>query len=164
MAAGFVLAACTKSGPAKPCPRVAVLADAQRLVRFAPGGGRDLTDIRFEAEIGVRRGTCDYAKKDTMLEVEMAVEIQAVRAPNAGKQGEFEYFVAISDRSQRILTKQTFTATIPFDADRRAGGAIEELTQSIPLKPSQLGTEFEIVVGFQLSPDELAYNRQLQGR
>jgi len=161
---GWALAGCTKSGPPKPCPRVGVLDDAQRLVRFNPGGGRDLTDIRFEAEIGVRSGRCEYTSRDSQLEVEMAVEIQAVRAPNAGKQGEFEYFVAITDRSQRILAKQVFTAVIPFETDRRAAGALEELVETIPLKPGQLGNEFEIVVGFQLSPDELAYNRQLRRR
>jgi hypothetical protein len=158
------LAGCSSSGPPKPCPRVGVLDEAQRLVRFAPGPGRDLTDVRFEAEIGVRAGSCEYTKKDSRLEVEMAVEIQAVRAPNAGRRGEFEYFVAITDRSQRILERQSFTAVIPFEADRRSGGALEELIQTIPLKPSQLGNEFEIIVGFALSPDELAYNRRLRGR
>ena len=161
---GWTIAGCTKSGPPKPCPRVGVLDDAQRLVRFNPGTGRDLTDVRFEAEIGVRSGKCDYSKKDSQLDVEMAVEIQAVRAPNAGKQGEFEYFVAITDRSQRILAKQTFTAVIPFESNKRASGVLEELSESIPLKPGQLGNEFEIVIGFQLSPDELAYNRQLRRR
>jgi hypothetical protein len=160
----MALAGCGSSGPPKPCPRIAVLDEAQRLVRFAPGPGRDLTDVRFEAEIGVRPGTCAYAKKDSRLEVEMAVEIQAVRAPNAGRSGEFEYFVAITDRSQRILERQSFTAVVPFEADRRSGGVLEELAQSIPLKPNQLGNEFEIIVGFALSPDELAFNRRLRGR
>jgi hypothetical protein len=152
------------SGPPKPCPRVGVLDEAQRLVRFAPGAGRDLTDVRFEAEIGVQRGECNYTKKDSLLEVDIAVEIRAVRAPNAGRRGDFEYFVAVADRGQRILDRQTFTLQIPFEADRRSAGALEELSQSIPLRPNQLGNEFEIIVGFVLSADEVAYNRQLRRR
>ena len=155
---------CTKSGPPKPCPRVGVLTDAQRLVRFNPGTGRDLTDVRYEAEIGVRRGTCEYKKKDSELDIDMAVEIQAVRAPNAGAKGEFEYFVAITDRTQRILAKQVFSAAIAFEGDRRSGTTLEELTETIPLKAGQLGTEFEILVGFQLSEEELDYNRKRLGR
>jgi hypothetical protein len=160
----LALAGCSSSGPPKPCPRVGVLDEAQRLVRFSEGAGRDLTDVRFEAEIGVRAGRCEYTRKDSRLEVEIAVEIQAVRAPNAGRRGEFEYFVAITDRAQRVVERQSFTAVIPFEADRRSGGALEELSQTIPLKPNQLGNEFEIIVGFALSPDELAYNRRLRGR
>jgi hypothetical protein len=163
-AAVLALAGCSSSGPPKPCPRVGVLDEAQRLVRFAPGAGRDLTDVRFEAEIGVQRGQCAYRSKDTKVEVDIVVEIQAVRAPNAGRRGEFEYFVAVADRSQRILERQSFTLAIPFEADRRSAGALEEISQTIPLKPGQFGSEFEIIVGFALSPDELAYNRRLRGR
>jgi hypothetical protein len=163
-AATVVLAGCSSSGPPKPCPRVGVLDEAQRVVRFAPGPGRDLTDVRFEAEIGVRAGSCAYTNKDRKVEVDIMVEIQAVRAPNAGRSGEFEYFVAVTDRSQRILERQSFTLAIPFEADRRSAGALEEVSQVIPLKPGQFGSEFEIIVGFALSPEELSYNRRLRGR
>jgi hypothetical protein len=162
--AALAAAGCSKQGPAKPCPRVAVLTDASHLVRFKPGTGRDLTDIVYEADISVRRGSCEYVKKDTELDVDMQVEVQAVRAPGASEKGEFGYFVRTTDRGGRVTGGENFVMTVPFSEDLRRAGGIEEVSLSFPLKTNQLGNEFEIVVGFQLSPDELEYNRRLRGK
>ena len=46
------------------CPAVFILQDAQNLTRFKPGPGRDITDIRFEAEIFDFRGQCNFDEDD----------------------------------------------------------------------------------------------------
>jgi hypothetical protein len=158
------LAGCTKQAAPKPCPRIGVLGDASHLVRFKPGSGRDLTDITYEADISVRRGACEYVKKETQLYVELSVEIQAVRAPGTGEKGEFAYFIRTTDRGGRVTGGENFVMTVPFGQDLRRAGGVEELALSFPLKAGQLGSELEIVVGFQLSPDELDYNRRLRGK
>ena len=163
-AAALALGGCTKPQQPKPCPRIGVLGDASHLVRFKPGAGRDLTDVVYEADISVRGGSCEYVKKDTELDVDMQVEIQAVRAPGASDKGEFAYFVRTTDRAGHVTAGENFVMTVPFSQDLRRAGGIEELSLSFPLKRGQLGTELEIIVGFQLTPDELDYNRRLRGK
>ena len=68
-----MLAGCS-SDRKKVCPRVAVLSEAGSLTRFAPGPGRDILDIDFQAEIGDLITSCEYppAKGNRRVVVEMA--------------------------------------------------------------------------------------------
>ncbi|MBV8167866.1 MAG: hypothetical protein JO021_13815, partial [Alphaproteobacteria bacterium] len=43
---------------APPCPRVAVLADASHMAVYRDGPGRELTDIRYEADLARISGEC----------------------------------------------------------------------------------------------------------
>src|SRR3546814_17357125 len=55
----------------RPCPRVVVLNDAAKQVKFN-GQGRDLTDVLFEASIDTRRLVCEY--DENVLDVDLQVE------------------------------------------------------------------------------------------
>jgi len=49
----LVLAACQR-GPERPppeCPEIAIVQDLAELTLFAPGPGRDLTDVTLEARV-----------------------------------------------------------------------------------------------------------------
>ena len=50
-----------------------------------------------------------------------------------------------------------------FRATRRATQTVEELEQTIPLADGETGANIVIVVGIELTPEELEYNRR-QGR
>ena len=68
------------------CPAVFILQDAQNLTRFKPGPGRDITDIRFEAEIFDFRGQCNFDEDDGIwaVEVELLVQISVEKARPTG--------------------------------------------------------------------------------
>ena len=70
------------------------------------------------------------------------------------------YFVAVLD-GERILDKQVFAlrAEFPANADRlRLAG--DEVELRLPVTPTKTAAAYRIQVGFQLSPAELALNRQ----
>ncbi len=162
------LAACTGAGTdvsgGPPCPNVAVIADTSVVTKFQPGLGRDLTDVILEARITDFDGFCDSDVDEGEggeVQVEMRLMIEIERGPaNAERRGAFEYFVAIGDSERNILAKEVFATEVAFEGNRSRMTTVEELVQTIPLRPGEFGGDYSIYVGFQLSEDELRYNRR----
>ena len=158
---GLVLAGCAlfqEAGPPLPCPRAVTVADAASLTRF-DGAGRDLTDVLFEAEIAQIASACEY--DDGAVDVTVQIQFVAQRGPaDQERRGDFDYFVAIADAGHEILVRESFDATIEFPGNKTQAGVVEELEQHIPLAADEPGAGYVIYVGFVLTPDEVAYNRQ----
>ncbi len=145
---------------APPCPRVALLADAAHMAVYRDGPGRDLTDIRYEADLGRISGECVYTRRKERVTVAMKLTLTAKRGPaDRDRIADLPYFVAIVDNQQRVVARQEFGSQLEFAPDQTQAGAIEELEQIIPLKKDQPGSDFEVLVGFRLSEEQLRRNR-----
>lgn len=155
--ASAVLAACAGDGqPPPPCPEVVAVTGATNLVRFNQSG-QDLTDVIFEAQIRDAALVCDY--DDNVIEADMRVAIEAMRGPaNAERIARFAYFVAIATRDKKILARKEFGLEVPFPGNQTRIGAVEEISQRIPLKEAETGNDYVIYVGLALTPGELQYN------
>ncbi len=155
--------------PPPACPNVAVLPDAKDIVKFRPGQGRDLIDILYESELTNLSQSCVYDIDENTgegtLTVEIGVFIDIARGPaNRDRKAEFAYFIVITDQSKKVLNKQRFPVKVAFP------GNLSRLTWAddpdapaivlIPLKGGKIGRDFNIFVGFQLSPEELEFNRR----
>jgi hypothetical protein len=165
----LALSACgmfTASAPPPPCPDVSVLGDAATLTKFVEGRGRDLTDVLYEARLVDAAGACDYdVKKETgegTLAVEMAVSMEMARGP-ANRDGKalVHYFVAVTGKNQEVLNKQDFAGTVEFTGNRtQLQWTDEPVYLAFPLKKGQTGRDFRIYVGYDLTPEELEFNRK----
>lgn len=148
--------------PPKPCPVALVLNEAGEVVRYRPGGGRDLLDVTYRANFGRNRLECKY--KGNQLAVALDLEMVAERGPGAdAAEARIPYFVAVLDDHQKILARELFEATLVFEPGRRRAVVVEELAQRFRLNGFQSGANFEIVVGFELTPEELEENRRRRG-
>jgi hypothetical protein len=144
-----------------PCPRAVVGEGAGRLTRF-DGGGKDPTHVLFEAEIGDLAGSCIY--DDTEISVDMQIQILASRGPAAtNDNANLNYFVAVARTDKTILAREAFDAVIELPGNQTRNEIIEEIEQTIPIPEGYSGANLVIVVGFEMTPDELEFNRQ-QGR
>jgi hypothetical protein len=144
-----------------PCPRAVVGEGAGRLTRF-DGGGKDPTNVLFEAEIADLAGSCIY--DDTEISVEMQIQIVAGRGPAAtDDNAKVNYFVAVTRTDKTILAREAFDAVIELPGNQTRNEIIEEIEQTIPIPEGGSGGNLVIVVGFEMTPDELEFNRQ-QGR
>jgi hypothetical protein len=164
---GVALSGCAwfKSEPPPPCPRVSILSDAARLVQFRPGPGRDLTDVEFEAEIVAVASSCTYRDNMRRVVVTASAQIVAQQGPAAsGKSANVPFFVAIAEGDERVLAKSRFDSRIDFPEGRRRAGVAEETEQNIPLPAGRTGRDFDVLVGLQLSADQLQYMRSQQRR
>ncbi|MAZ02947.1 MAG: hypothetical protein CMN56_07400 [Sneathiella sp.] len=144
------------SKPPLPCPRVEVLPGAETITLFREGEGRDLVDVRFEGIIVPFSGQCQYVDDDTAVVVELILRIGATKGPAAESQTEeFPFFVAIAERSGEIIAKEVFYSPLEVEEGRRRATVQEELQQRIPLTGLKTGGDYVIIIGFQLTREQL---------
>ncbi|GLQ05684.1 hypothetical protein [Sneathiella chinensis] len=147
-----------------PCPQVAVLPHADAITIFRPGQGRDLVDVQYEGVIAPVSGECSYEDDDSVIAVDLILRIGAIKGPAATSQTqEFPYFIAVADRNKKILNKKVFTSPVSVPEGRRRGGVEEETVQRIPLPTGRFGPDYTIILGFQLTQEQLDYNRSAAG-
>jgi hypothetical protein len=170
-----LMAACSGNGPKGPgaggqasadapaltCPKVSIPPETREVTRFRSGGGHDMTDVVSRAAVLEYGGGCEYDNKG--VTVNLKLTLAAERGPaTRDSQGAYQYFVAITDPAGQIIGKQQFDTTINFSPNVGKGGSVEDLQQRIPLAEGASAAGYGIVVGFQLAPDELAFNRNPQ--
>ena len=163
LVAALLASGCASDLPQRPCPDVAILRDAERAVLFRDGPGRDLTDVRYEVSIAGVTPQCVF-KGDTLTST-VAIDIVAARGPAAeGDEGVFHFFVAVLDSGSTILNKQVFETRVPLPAGSRRAGVREQIDQILQLKSGEDGLDYQILVGLQLDPSQLRYNRDQRER
>lgn len=146
--------------PPLPCPRVEVLPGADVITIFREGDGRDLVDVRFEGVLAPVSGVCIYEADDVAVVVELVLRIGAVKGPAAESQiEEFPFFVAIAEKTGEIIAKKIFTSPIEIPEGFRRGVVQEEMQQRIPLSGLKHGGDYVIIIGFQLTKEQMELNR-----
>ena len=146
-----------------PCPSIMLLGEAERLTQFKEGEGRDLIDVRYEATISNLGLQCVF--KEGRVEVIASFDLVATRGPAArGRVGEFPFFVAVTGPEGGVMAKEVFSSRLEFGSNRRRSGVVEQIEEIIPLAEGQKAEDFEVLIGFQLAPDQLEYNRRRRGR
>ena len=158
------LAACggpTQPGPGEPagCPAVGILADAARAFYLATPDRPDPDQVIATARIDDFVGDCDY--EDTAVSVDMDLTLQVLAgAVFDGRSLPVDYFVAVVDPQGRILNKEVFRVQAEIPADARGISLEETLSLSVPLPDGPAsGSAYELVVGLQLTPQQLQINR-----
>lgn len=155
------LAACTGQAP-QACPRASVPADVSTVTKFRDGPGRDLTDVVVEGEIVEIAATCRYDRRG--VDVSLQVAIAGSRGPaDRARAASLDYFVALVDPQQNVVAKEIFRVQIAFPDNQARSGLVDEIEPRIPIADPARASEYQILVGFQLTPEELDWNRRRRG-
>jgi len=157
-----LVAACALSAEAKParakpaaqtCPHVGFLADAAKLTDF-DGGSK----IQFQASLGSEALQCVVKGGVVHLRVKFKVtgNLQADAKTDTRK---LPYFVAVMQGSQ-VLAKQVYSVDIPFNGNARTVSVEERINRvDIPIGKGWVADDYEVMIGFQLTREQVAYNR-----
>lgn len=164
------------------CPGLAVLRDAATITKFRPGGGRSEADIVYQGEITDARITCvhdlrkpkktgnfmtDMLSRATpppqggTMKMEITVIMRAINGP-AARPGPLTlaYFVSVTDAEKNILNKGDFKVAVDFPKTRSRRLVTDApIKLEIPIAKGQTGAEYGIFIGYQLTHEELQYNR-----
>jgi hypothetical protein len=144
------------------CPRIEIVSDLSRIAKFRDGPGRDLSDLLYTARFDDVKSGCAYDK--TGVTVDMTVSLLAERGRAGEKQPKVDvtYFVAIMDAKRNILNEERFTS--PFDfSDNKVATINDELVERIPLAATAPGSDHTLILGFQLTPEEIDFNEKHRG-
>lgn len=158
-AALLALAACQSltAGTYLNCPAVAFLGGAEHITQFNEGPGRGVVDIAVEADLDNLGAECRFSAE--RVELDLSFDIVAVRGVDLQAAAvDVPFFVAVTDASGQVLVKTPFVASIPLAAGAAAATWTEELTQEILLTEGQRSRSFEVLIGFQLTAEQLEYN------
>jgi len=148
------------------CPRVAILNHASSVTKFAPTGPMSPANAAYSVEMTDIKMECKYGGGNlSELEANVEVLVTARKGPKwQGGRGNAVYFVVVTDRSGTVLAKRTFP--IRFELGNKASMDFREASwMFVDLAQGKRtgGAAFEIWTGFQLTNDELRYNRARLG-
>ena len=156
-----VLGACAQIQPTAPppCPPLGTPDPLDRGTVFRAGAGTDLTDVIARHEILELASVCDY--DDDGVEVTMRVSIVTDRGPaETGDSTMVEYFVAVENGPGNITAKSNYKIEMPYGESVKRIGRTEELDVFIPVPPNNDYSEVKILVGLQLTKEQVDYNRR----
>jgi len=141
-----------------PCPDTGLILAASKLTSFNAATARE-EDMLVDATLGNYRGACRMRQDN--LEFMLEVDI-AARRGDAGKdlkRAKFPYFIAILDPAENVLQRQGFSTTVSFD-NNGSGVTTEKHILRLSLEDKKTVRQHKVVIGFELTPEQLAYNRR----
>jgi hypothetical protein len=138
------------------CPGTYIAPDTDKEAVFKPGGAT-LKDVRYGVQVTNVKSQCQRAERGVLVSTKVGFRLVA-NDPTL-RTGNFEYFVSIVDAQQNILTKQTYRMPFEFGPRLQAMNKEEELIENLPLNDVSTGGNYAVVVGLQLTPEQLRFNR-----
>jgi hypothetical protein len=145
---------------AGPCPYVKALYDAARYVEFKDDREASSAVI-YSGEIEGMTSGCAY-KGSEPIRVALQVLFDLGRGPQANDNHKtYRYWVAVTDRNHAVLAKEDYELPVTFPAGQDRVLITETLGGvTIPRHDSNVsGSNFEILVGFEVTPQMAAFNR-----
>ncbi|MDP3491174.1 MAG: Tat pathway signal sequence domain protein [Phenylobacterium sp.] len=145
---------------AGPCPFAKTLYDASRYVEFE--GGREASAaVGFSGEVqGISAG-CSY-EDEQPIKMAMEVLFELGRGPTAqGSQKTYRYWVAVTKRNDAVIAKEYFDLPVTFAPGQDRLYA-RQMIEGIVIPRAQLttsGANFEVLVGFDVTPEMAEFNR-----
>ena len=147
---------------AGPCPLMGALYETSRVVQFQDPTVQRYANIAFTGEMQGVRGLCRYVGEAPIV---MSIEVDMAfgRGPAAqSNEHTYTYWVAVARRGSGLpLAKQYYTVDVRFPN----GEDVMATTQTIegiviPRANADIsGENFEVLVGFELTDEQLAFNR-----
>jgi hypothetical protein len=166
LALPLVLSGCKTVGKAfeekkniGPCPAALVLWDASRKVEIH--GAEKYDNVGFTAELLGTRSFCKYYGTRP-LTADLKIDMAFGRGPAAvGDTKEYKYFIAVVRKDLAVIDKQVFSVKVHFKPGESIVRRSEKFGKiTIPrAKENTSGTNFEIIIGLELTPQELTFAR-----
>jgi len=146
------------------CPQATILAEAVDATVFNSATGRDLPDIQYQAHLSDLESTCDYGRTRgvrmayTRLNFNVSIDLGSAAM---SRPIDVPYFVAvIVPETQTVLTREIFTVRAAFDGNTRSVIIPDHIGSiAIPVSEGADGGAYEVVIGFQLTPEQVEFNR-----
>jgi hypothetical protein len=142
------------------CPSTEVVKELDVLNEFTDANNPVAANLISRTAITDVKSTCSFGEKS--MTVDLKVAFDGVIGPQSAlRNGNFNYpfFVAVTAPNGDILAKEVFSAPLSFDGGLTRSTYHESLRQIIPVYNPEQGPRYKVLVGFQLTPEQLAYNR-----
>ena len=146
-----------------PCPAAGTLIDAATVTEFA-GNSTAQSNVRYRAEITRSAFDCSVSGNAVDGTVALIGEVSLGRRGRAGEIS-LPIFVAVTLRDKEVVSKRFDTIELTVDRGQTRAN-FEKVIQdfSFNVGSGRKTADYEILVGFNLTPEQVVYNRkQLDG-
>jgi hypothetical protein len=156
----LLLAGCGGGGirsqiPSLICPAIGLVQETSTVTRFQGTGSYLEGDVLYEGYISDLTSSCDEEGGGVVADFAFNVTASKGQASQVS-QVTLPYFVAVTTPAGAIISKQVFNAVVDLSLDGR-GTVREHLNQHIQAEGKDFHS-YEILIGFQLSEDDMIYN------
>jgi len=144
-----------------PCPRAFALYDAARIVEFR--GPETFSNVGFTGEFAKVKSLCRYYGANPIEgDLEMLIDFGRGPAASGESTATYEYFVAVTRKNIAVINKKTFPIQVTFPAGEDRVRVREKIDRIVIPRAAEgtSGENFEIVVGFELTPEQRKFNSE----
>lgn len=159
-AAVAALSGCSSTDDEKNCPLATSLVDTSSLTVFHRGAPQDPKNALYTVQITKVDSDCSRHKYEHTFSASTDIDFTATRAA-AGAEGNYSvpYFLAVTEGGN-VISKRRFVAHIHFDSGEQTVTFSNSIdSDDVKLAKTKKAYDYSILVGFQLTPDQLEYNR-----
>ncbi len=147
-----------------PCPAAGSLYEAQRVVMLDETGQQKYVNIEYTGEITAVELYCRYVE-DSPITAQLDLTMSFGRGEAATTDtADYQYFVAVTRTNRTTIEKEVFPITVKFPRGEDVVTKRETVGNIvIPRADSSIsGANFEVLVGFELTPEQRQFNENGQ--
>lgn len=159
-----IIAGKTETLLSSPCPQVELVSDLSSLSDFSTPNQPSENNLISRVNLNSAESTCKLASKSAI------VDLTLIFNGVLGKKGKlkpsdkpffsYPFFVAVTAPNGKIMAKEIFAASLTYGANENKHTYFEKLRQIIPIKNKSHANRYKVLIGFQVTPDQLEYNRK----
>ena len=142
------------------CPPAGAIYNASRVVQF-DGENQIFTNVSYTGEIVDVRLYCRYAGGNP-VQAEVEIDFAFGKGPSgSSNRHDYGYWIAVTRRSGKVLNKEYFAVQADF-SDGDISGKTEVIQRIVipRLDESVSAANFEVLIGFDLTDEQLTYNKE----
>lgn len=146
-----------------PCPQIEIVDDLSSISDFTNPKKQKKENLISRVDIASAESTCKLASKSAIVDLKLIFNGKLGAKGRANKSDKpffsYPFFVAVTTPSGKIMAKEIFAASLTFPPNEDTHTYYEKLRQIIPIKNKNEARAYKILIGFQVTQDQLAYNR-----
>jgi hypothetical protein len=145
------------------CPQVKVLGDISRLAQYENPDKPSPADLVTETFLNNIAASCKIGPSSVTLDLTLdfagKLGPQGIKDTVVEANYSYPYFLTVVDPSGAIIAKDVFAISLTYRKGETETTKQDQLRQTIPLPAGSNANQFQVIAGFQLSEEELQYNR-----
>lgn len=145
------------------CPEIKLIEELASYNEFSDSTSTREQDLVSRVKISNVKSACHTDERTVTLDLKLTFDaVLGAQARVSGTPSFFSYpfFVAVASPEGKILAKEVFAASVSFPPGSNRHLYYENIRQLIPVEARDHGRPFKIMLGFQLGPEQLEYNRK----
>lgn len=150
------------SGPN--CPNVRIVNDLNKVHQFVDNATASRANETSSVQMQGVDTKCQIVKGNIAIDMNIAFTGEVGPKGRARRDDKpsfaYPYFIAITNNQGSIIGKEVFALSMNYNSGDNSQTRTEQVRQMIPMRDKDY-RNYKVMIGFQLSDQELAYNRAL---